>query len=222
MKQLINLKKVILVLSILSLFLACDPLATFNEPQPSNTSNLSKFPNRLQGKYLSLTDSSIISIDNSLILRIYDYDFQFSINEIDSNLKLSGDTLIDLNSNEKKLAIRKNDSLIIHINYKDTLFQIDNKHIVRKMKGYYFLNLQLDDNTWEVKKIQLKKGQLHIGTISTEDEIKKLDEITETPQDTISKNNTYSPTKKQFKKFIKNNGFGSNESFIKLSKNSKK
>ena len=47
---------------------------TFNEPQPTDTDNLAKFPDRLQGQYLSLADNSELVIGDKLIQRIYDFD----------------------------------------------------------------------------------------------------------------------------------------------------
>jgi hypothetical protein len=42
-----------------SLF-ACEQPVSFNEPQPTGVDNLLKFPKRLQGEYLNVTDNSIL------------------------------------------------------------------------------------------------------------------------------------------------------------------
>jgi hypothetical protein len=203
---------------ILTSLFACEPPVTFDEPQPTGTNNLPKFPNRLQGQYLSLADNSTLSIGEKLIQRIYDYDYKVHSNQLDSTSRLSGDTIIDLNTNERTLIKHDGDSLIMHIHYVDTLFQLNYDNVVRKFKGYYFLNTRYDKESWEVKKIQLAKGQLVISSISTKLDLENLKQITETPQDTIPPYK-FTATKRQFKKFVKNNGFSDSEAFIRQKKN---
>ncbi len=84
---------------ILTSLFACEPPVTFNEPQPTESDNLSKFPNRLQGQYLSIADNSTLSIGDKLIQRIYDYDYKVHPNQLGSSARLSGDTIIDLKTN---------------------------------------------------------------------------------------------------------------------------
>lgn len=210
--------KLISTFIILTALFACEPPVTFNEPQPTNTENLSKFPKRLHGQYFSLADNSTLSISDKLIQRTYDYDYKVHPNQLDSNSRLLDDTIIDLTTNEKTVVKRDGDSLITHIHYIDTLFQIDYDNVVRKFKGYYFLNTRYDKSSWEVKKIQLVKGQLLISSISTKEDIENLKEITETATDTIPPYR-FTATKKQFKKFIKNDGFSDNETFFRQKKN---
>jgi hypothetical protein len=210
--------KIISTLIILTSMFACEPPVTFNEPQPTDTDNLSKFPKRLQGQYLSLADNSTLSISDKLIQRIYDYDYKVHSNQLDSASRLSGDTIIDLTTNEKTLIKREGDSLITHVHYIDTLFQMDYDNVVRKFKGYYFLNNRYDKTSWEVKKVQLSKGQLVISSISTQLDIDNLEEITETPTDTVPPYK-FTATKKQFRKFIKNDGFSDSEIFVRQKKN---
>ncbi|MCA6445108.1 MAG: hypothetical protein IM600_16890, partial [Bacteroidetes bacterium] len=68
-----RLKFITTIIILTSLF-ACEPPVTFNEPQPTDTDNLSKFPDRLQGQYLSLADNSVLVIGDKVIQRIYDFD----------------------------------------------------------------------------------------------------------------------------------------------------
>lgn len=210
--------KLISTFIILTSLFACEAPVTFNEPQPTDTDNLPKFSKRLQGQYLSLADSSTLSISDKLIQRIYDFDYKIHANQLDSASRLSGDTIIDLKTNEKTVIKRDGDSLITHVHYIDTLFQIDYDNVVRKFKGYYFLNTRYDKTSWEVKKIQLTKGQLVISSISTKRDIDNLKEITETPTDTIPPYK-FTATKKQFKEFIKNDGFSDSEIFVRQKKN---
>jgi len=70
-------------------------------------------------------------------------------------------------------------------------------------------------NAWEVKEVSLRAGLLTIGAISNENDIEKLQELSETNRDTISRN--YTLTRKQFKKFIRQEGFSEKETFTKIS-----
>ena len=206
--------KIILAAVILTIAFACETRVTFNEPQPANTANLLKFPKKLQGQYLSIEDHSMLSIDDNLIQRIYDFEGKIHPTELDGAFLLSGDTLIDITTNEKTIIKHDGDSLLIHVHYIDTLFQPNYDNVVRKFKGYFFLNTRYGKERWEVKKMQLVKRELVISRISTKDEIEKLKEITEILEDTVPHYN-FTATKKQFGKFIKNDGFSNNEIFIK-------
>jgi hypothetical protein len=210
--------KIITTIIILTSMVACAPPVTFNEPQPTNTDNLLEFPNRLHGHYLSSADSSALIIDAKTVQRNYDFDYKIHPSQIDSNSRLSGDTIINVTTNTREIVKRDGDSLVTHINYIDTLFQIDYDNVVRKFKGFYFLNKRLDKESWEVKKIELSKGQLIVSSISSKEEIENLKAITESTQDTVAPYN-FVATKKQFKEFVKNKGFTDSEHFIRQKKN---
>lgn len=212
-----RLKFITTIIILTSLF-SCEPPVTFKEPQPTDNDNLSKFPNRLQGQYLSLADNSILVIGDKLIQRIYDFDLKIHPSQLDSNSRLSGDTIINLTTNTREVVKRDGDSLVTHIQYIDTLFQMDNDNVVRKFKGYYFLNKRYDKESWEVKKIELSKGQLVFSSISTKQDIENLKTITESTQDTVAPYK-FATTKKQFKEFIKNGGFTDSETFVRQKKN---
>jgi hypothetical protein len=213
-----NRIKIITTIIILTSLVACAPPVTFNEPQPTNTNNLTEFPNRLQGQYLCIADSSILIIDAKTIQRIYDFEYKIHPSQIDSNSRLSGDTIINLTTNTREIVQRAGDSLVTHINYIDTLFQIDYDNVVRKFKGFYFLNKRLDKESWEVKKIELSKGQLIVSSISSKEDIENLKATTESSQDTVAPYN-FAATKKQFKEFVKNKGFTESEKFLRQKKN---
>lgn len=195
----------------------CESPVTFTEPQPANTDNISKFPKRIKGNYLSLSDSSTLKISENQIERTYDFDYKIHPNQLDSTTQISGDTLIDIESNKRELIKREGDSLVIHIHSVDTLFQMNYDHVVRKFKGYYFLNTRFNKTSWSVEKMQLTKGQLIISRISKEQDIENLKEITETAQDTLA-NYNFTVTRREFKKFVKNNGFTDSETFVRLKK----
>jgi hypothetical protein len=209
--------KILSMIIILTGLVACEPPVTFTEPQPVSTDNLSEFPRRLKGVYLSLSDSSTLSISDNLIQRTYDFDYKVHPNQLDSTARLSGDTLINLETKEKVLIKQDGDSLTIHFHNVDTLFLMDYDNVVRKFKGNYFLNTRYNKTSWSVEKMNLSKGQLTISSISTKDDIENLKEMTETAQDTVI-NSNFTATKKEFKKFVKNDGFSDSEAFVRIKK----
>ena len=94
---------------------------------------------------------------------------------------------------------------------------MDYDNVVRKIKGYYFLNTRYDKTSWEVKKMNLSKGHLIISSLSTKEDIENLKEITETTQDTVT-NYNFTATKREFKNFVKNGGFSDSETIVRLKK----
>ena len=209
-----RLKFISTIVILTGLFSCGEAPVTFNEPQPTDTDNLSKFPDRLQGRYLSLADNSELVIGDKLIQRLYDFDQKIHPSQLDSNTRLSGDTIINLMTNTREVVKHDGDSLVTHFHYIDTLFQMDYDNVVRKFKGYYFLNKRYDKESWDVKKIELSKGQLIVSTISTKEDIEYLKTITESKQDTAAPYK-FTTTKKQFKEFIKNDGFSDSETFVR-------
>ena len=128
-----------------------------------------------------------------------------------------GDTLINLTDSTKEKVILKGDTIIEHINEIDTLFNISAGDVLKKFKGYYFLNTPSLGNSWYVQALSLKKGVLAISAISADDGIQKLQEITTTASDTLSFNVlNVRITRKQFKTFVNRNGFDDYETFRRI------
>jgi len=194
---------------------SCEPAATFDKPQPDNIKSLAAFPQRLHGKYLADDQASIVIIADNLITRHYDFDFKQHKDSIGHSFKIIDDTLINEIDGTKEIILLKGDTVIQHANWTDTIFNISADNILKKFKGYYFLNSRYRDNVWEVKKLSLSKGVLTVGDISDKDDIQKLKEITETTADTITTN--FSLTSRQFKQFVKQQGFGKQETFNRMS-----
>ena len=208
--------KIISVFLILTNLFACstsEPPVTFSEPQPTETRNLSKFPNKLRGKYLSLNDNSLLIISDKLIQRVTTIDQIFRRSELDSNSRLSGDTIIDLKTNSRIVLKRTGDTLHYHGQRIDTLFQIGNTNILRKQNNNFFLSTQHDDESWIIQKINISDDQLLISNISLEMDKESLKVITKLTQDTIPPFK-FSATQKQFTNFINSGGFKETERFV--------
>ena len=111
----------------------------FDEPQPQGVNNLLKIPKRIQGKYLSSSQYNFLLITDKYLIRQYDYDVKLSIHQLDTNYKIIGDTLFDTEEKTKQNIKIINDTIIGHVSSSDTFFNL-NRDIIRKYKGYYFLN----------------------------------------------------------------------------------
>lgn len=208
-------KQKFFLLFLAGLFLfACEPTVVFDKPQPADVAALGGFPKRIQGKYLSLTDSSFLQITASSLIRTYDFYIKIHVTQLDTNQQIIGDTLFDLKTNKGELIQIEGDSIVTHVKEMDTLFTIDELNILKKFKGYYFVNIYLPPDTWQVKKLELAKGKLILSSISPKEDLTQLKAITETSQDTTS--HLFSLTRKQFKKFVRNEGFRDSEEFMRI------
>ena len=208
--------EIISVFLIFTNLFACsteEPPVTFNEPQPAETSNLSKFPNKLQGNYLSLNDNSLLMISDNLIQRVTTFDDVIHPSELDSNSRLSGDTIFNSTTNSRFVVKRKGDSLCFHDQHIDTLFQIGNNNILREQNTNFFLSTKHDDESWIIQKINISDDQLLINNISLEMDKESLKMITKLTQDTIPPFK-FSATQKQFTNFINSGGFKETERFV--------
>ena len=203
---------VLLVLSLVFILFACQPV-TFTEPQPKNVAELHAIPARLQGKYLNASDSSLLQITASSMIISYRYEEKIHVSQLDSTEQLIGDTLFDMLTARGKLIRIEGDSIVKPVSGSDTLFAIDAKHVLKKFKGYYFLNTSNSPDNWQVQKLELAKGRLTLSSLNTKEDLDQLVEITQYPQDTTAY--VFSPTRKQFKKFVRNQGFRDSEVFLK-------
>jgi hypothetical protein len=192
---------------------ACQPSVVFDEPQPADVSVLSGFPKRIQGQFLSSDDSSVLEITATSVCRKYKFDMKIHISQLDTNLQLIGDTLFNIHTNEGTLVQIEGDSLVEPVNEVDTLFALNENNVLKKFKGYYFLNIY-NSPAWLVKKLELKHGMLTLSSINNKEDLDQLRTLSESPEDTAVYK--FSPTRKQFRKFLRNEGFRDTETFTKI------
>ena len=209
------MKKYPIVFScIIAVFLYSCETVTFDQPQPATVKSLSTFPKRIQGKYISNNQASVITIADELMTIVYDFDEKMHKDSIGPSYKLIGDTLVDVNNGSKKKIVFNGDTIVQHQNWTDTIFHISPDNILKRFKGYYFLNEQIQPNVWTITKIGLKNGVLTAGKISKETEIVQLREIAETTADTASTH--FNLTKRQFKNFVQHKGFSDEETYTRM------
>jgi len=190
-------------------------VVTFTEPQPVGKNNIARFPNNLQGEYLSENGRSTLYIEGNLIRRKNDLSFKMHLSELDSNYRLVGDTVFTQLEGEKWPIIREGDSLKVENFQVDTIFQIDDQNILKKNKDTYFLNTSRGDNGWGVVKIEVSEEKLTLSSI-TEEEVESLKKTGEETLDSIPYR--FELGNKNFLEFVKNGGFKSQEYFVKQKK----
>ena len=195
---------------------ACQLPVQFTEPQPKDVVPLDAFPRRIQGKYLSSEDSSSLQITSNALIRTYDFNQKLHLSQLDSNKQIIGDSLYDLRTNTGQLIQIEGDSIVMHVYESDTLFAIDTENVLKKFKGYYFVSIKVSSDNWEVKELEFSHGKLTLSGISPKEDLEHLKAITETTQDTVPY--IFSPTRQQFKKFVREEGFRDSEVFMKIGK----
>jgi hypothetical protein len=193
---------------------ACQPPATFIEPQPKDVAALSEFPQRIQGKYLNTEDSTFLQISANSMIRIYDFNEKIHLNDLDSTEQIIGDSLYDLNTNTSQFIRVEGDSIVMHEHEIDTLFIISKLNVLKKYKGYYFINMYNQDENWEVKKLGFSHSKLILSSINTKQELKQLKAMTISTQDTMPY--VFSLSRRQFKKFVRDEGFRDTEEYLKI------
>lgn len=208
------MRQILLIFSIALLLGSCEPAATFNQPQPAEAKQLKAFPDILQGKYLDSAQSSTLIISDKIITRVYDFDIEVYGNSGNVSGQITGDTLTNRADRTKHPLKIHGDTAIRHIYETDTLFTISENQVLTAFKGFHFLNIQQEDSTWEVKKIRIKKGILTIAALSKLEDLKKLREITATVDDTVS--TYFNLSRKQFREFVRQNGFTGEERFTRI------
>jgi len=154
------MKKSILFLILLFLIVAgCSPTVLFNSPQPSGKKDLVQFPTRYQGAYESLDDTSYFLVEKHMIRQRNNFDISVPRSEIDTSqdVILEGNILYVKGTGERTPVTFRNDSVFGTLTTYDTTFIISDKGILRKFKGYYFMNFKQEEDQWMVYKLKFAR-----------------------------------------------------------------
>lgn len=198
------------------LLVSCGPEVSFEEPQPAGVKDLPSFPKSFRGAYQSKRDGSVLSISESMITRTYEIYFTASLKNLDSVYEMRNGLLYDKTFNDSFPVEISGDSIYHHSQITDTLFMISPATELRKMKGYLFLNSRYSENNWTVEKVSLHKGVLRFAAVNSKEDINLLNDLVET-KDTATL--SYKPSKKEFRKFVKQEGFSDTEEFTRVRNN---
>lgn len=189
-----------------------ESLITFSVPQPEGKNNLKEFPENIWGVYKNYDTQEELTIKKNMII---------SVKLISDTLPMSyKDSLKDekvLNSyyQFKQFKTLKNDSLLVTYKVFDTIFNA-NKNVLKKFKGYYFLNFQIDSSKWNVKKLSFNRNIINLHKIETINELKTMKDIMLLQTKDSTESILVKPNKKQFKEFINANGFEHGDSYLKI------
>jgi hypothetical protein len=149
------------------------------------------------------------------MIRMFDFKQKLHLGQLDSTQQIIGDTLFDLRTDIGQLIQIEGDSIVMHVNEIDTVFIIDAQNILKKFKGYYFVNILTPPDSWQVKKLEFSGGKFILSSISQKEDLTELKTLTESAQDTAPY--VFSLSRKQFKKFVREEGFRDSEEFLKIS-----
>jgi hypothetical protein len=202
-----------IIFLIIFILTACGELVRFETPQPEGQSDEKAIPRKLFGQYLALNDSSSLLISRDLIIRYSNYTFSEKIDSTD-RAEIKGDTVYSGIDHKIQFDITiKGDSTFQNWNYIDTLFHVSRGDILRKFKGHYFLNQRISSNYWIVTKLTRIQNGLTLGKVEKKEDIQMLRELTGIKADTVFR---FRPTKKELKRFIEENGFSSQDTYLKV------
>ena len=207
------------IICILLFFFGCNgDIATFDKPQPSDGRVLAAFPVNIRGSYFRKSDQSMISVSSDMIVTAYDFDYRGLPGQLDSaEFELHHDTLVNRLTDFKQKVTYKGDSIFAHLHLvTDTMFAISNTNVLKKDKGYYFLNDMVRENEWTVHIMSLRKGMLTIGYIRDSADIKLLKDISGGTGDSTGYH--FNPSRKQLESFVKQNGFRERDTFYWISR----
>ncbi|MBS1489469.1 MAG: hypothetical protein JSS93_02980 [Bacteroidetes bacterium] len=204
--------------AFLLILASCVDVARFEVPQPEGVKDEKSISKKWIGKYLNLTDSTLLLVTQEMIIKITSSNTKEALSKIDSadlmkmrTLKQGrGEAGFGHSITDFKID---GDSIFYHTTTSDTLYFQSEKFKVRRFKGYYFLNKQIAPGSWEVYKIEKVKEGITVGTISTKQELNELRAVTETYSDTVYR---FRPTRKQFKKLLQENGFKTEQKFLRI------
>jgi len=222
------MKKMSLLIILCILMISCKQIEVpadennfyFENPQPINDSELRSIPNKFHGTYVN-SDSLYLNISDNAIFYERETKFRFHKNQIDS-LKEYFD-LVDekyISKDKKEIFSYKKvgDSIEFASKNIDTIFKFLDSQKAKRINGHLVLN-QKDSIYWKVKLISFNKNTLTIKQLYSDDDLKRIDSITEVHSKMIdSISFIISPKRREFNQFFKLKKFGFDQEYRKISK----
>jgi hypothetical protein len=199
----------------IALFVGCspgDPISSvlFVSPQLEGAEELQRLPKRLLGQYWSKRDSSQLSIYPDAIYSSKQYQWKVPVMELDSTCILIGDSIIRDKESKADLPVKRlGDTLYWTFDKADTLFKLDENHILKRYKAIWILNSRQEEG-WLLTKLEKKNKQLTWSYIDSV-EINQLKKLSDSYIDSVPFQFKISSTK--FKEFISAQGFTDIDTF---------
>lgn len=216
------MRRLLLILFSLLFLSTCGPQVKFFQPQPKDGKNLTRIPPEFYGSFFCKTDSSMLEIDSISVTSHWISEKTMprdSIAELEKDLELSikRDTQIYISekrgnwlSNGLHINIRfKNDSVKVHVNAENRMFEISDSQLVRKYRGCCFLNTKTSENLWLVKVLSINGSDLDFDDLLDAEQVKHIKRITRVPgaMDTLKNEPTeffLNPTRRELRRILKN------------------
>ncbi|MEO9477103.1 MAG: hypothetical protein ABJG41_16275 [Cyclobacteriaceae bacterium] len=218
------MKKLTLSILLVLTLMACEDRIKFEEPQPSNQRDLKKIPRKLRGTYFSTSDSTYLVINDVTIIDCMNAELRILKDSLD--IEIDSTKIVNQSSDGIKVEYRKialllrtyGDSILVNYTYRDTLFEISERQVLRRLKGHYFLNYMWSETNWKVRRLTLENNQLTFSKVRLPEDITSLQEITNV--NTIESDSgkvigyKLKPTKGEMRKLVKQ-GFSETKSYKK-------
>ncbi|PIF33735.1 hypothetical protein CLU81_4358 [Flavobacterium sp. 9] len=227
------MKKIILILVLLVVLTSCkrvDAAATeacdgclafyFENPQPDNDSELNGFPSKFKGLYKN-SDSSFIRIEEDRILKEYFFKFKVHRQKMDSlksEYDLVDGKLITKDTKDKFDIKIVGDSIELSKKRIDTIFRFSLNQKAKRVEGQLVLSRR-DSIFWTIQTIALEKNILKIKDIYLQEDLKKLDSVTQIKGKMLDSTSCLiKPTRREFKNILKIKHLGTQQQFDKVLK----
>ena len=210
------MKKIVcLLLFIFVFFPGCGPNIWFTSPQPQGKNNLDVFPNELIGKYVSPKDSSVLIINKNKVIKQFHEQLLMSKKEYrnETGDSIAKDTSFLFTDNWHIKVKSFGDSVNV-FSWKDEVqFELSEDQLLRKYRGFYFLNTRDTSDYWKVKILSLHDDTLEYDDILTIDEIEKIKKIAAVTEysDTSNEKDTrfiLNPKRRELRKILKTRSMG--------------
>ncbi len=208
---------------IIFLFISCEEIY-FETPQPKGEINLNEFPTNLQGTYLSTTDDINITINRKTIVewanvekRVHKDSLYLDV-EIGSTKTINTiDTLELRGAKFRYKFFFEKDSVLCNYFYRDTLFYLSKKQILRELKDDYLLSSMKSEANWKVIKISLRNKNLILSKIKTKnlDAVQDVVEVKKTKLDNDKTIYKLNPSKIEFNRYL-NDKFNKSQTYLKV------
>lgn len=210
------MKKSVLIFSVFAFLVSChkrvESYIEFADNQPIGVEEIQEVPENWFGNYIGI-DSSILSIENDLIIQKWFNEEKISSREKDSFPGLTFDKtfVIDNETQQKMKLVSKNDSLFWKHQYSDTI-SIKDK-VLKFYKNALIINTPIDEKIY-VDVYKKENNYIRKFSIGSKEDFEKLKkEIKIDFEYNYSDNDTtvvVKPTRADFRKILRKKGF-SNE-----------
>lgn len=204
--------KAFTLISSIILLTACGESVRFEVAQPEGVGTQKDFPKRLYGEYVTGNDSSKLLITNGRIIQYTRAAFAEKQDSVDRVEPRDDSTSVEVNKNFSLNFKVRGDSVFYGWSSYDTLFDAAHGDLLKKYKGFYFLNRRMANHSWEVTTLTPIAGGVTLGAVSGAEDIRKLRNLTNTPSDSIF---LFRPTKEQLQKFLRENGFSEQTTYLR-------